>query len=255
MSCAPISARRGQSWREDSSESGRHASARPNSRHHILPTLERDLQPAVVSGIFGRLAQLAREEEAFWQAMIAERLHTLARWEQSETRPKTQISGDARTSEVIETRGPRRGIRCADLLAPLPWMDAGCSEEIRLAVTRRLVRGIIEESCKATARKSPHSMWDRCCGSRSGVRAASALAFRVLSRNAVSTGSGLRRHPQPRPGRAARSGTGDRPECGARRKIWERWRVLARHNFTGCCRGLCRCCNYRNWAVFPPESH
>jgi tRNA(Ile)-lysidine synthetase-like protein len=93
----------------------------------------------------GRLAQLAREDEAFWKAMIAERLRTLARWEQSETRPKTRSSNDADAGEIVETRIARRGIRCADLLAPFPWMDAAGPGEMRLAVTRRLVRGIIEE--------------------------------------------------------------------------------------------------------------
>lgn len=137
-------ARRGQSWREDSSNQDA-TRLRAKLRHHILPTLERDLQPAVVSHL-GRLAHLARADEAFWQALVAERLHTLARWEESGIRRKTgRLSDDVDARGRVKLSAARRGIRCADLLAPLPWMDAGCSEEIRLAVTRRLVRGIIEE--------------------------------------------------------------------------------------------------------------
>ena len=136
-------ARRGQSWREDSSNQDA-TRLRAKLRHHILPTFERDLQPAVVSHL-GRLAHLAREDEAFWQAMVAERLRALARWEESGIGRKTGRPSDVDARGSVKLPAARRGIRCADLLAPLPWMDAGCTEEIRLAVTRRLVRGIIEE--------------------------------------------------------------------------------------------------------------
>ena len=37
------------------------------------------------------------------------------------------------------------GIRCSDLLAPLPSIGAEMPEEARVALTRRLVRGIVQE--------------------------------------------------------------------------------------------------------------
>jgi tRNA(Ile)-lysidine synthase len=90
-------------------------------RHDVLPILERDLQPAIVEHL-GRLAGMAREDEAFWAAFVGCRLQ-----------------------ELVRREGDRRAIRCADLLAPLPWSGAAVPEGARSAVTRRLVRGIVQE--------------------------------------------------------------------------------------------------------------
>ena len=70
-----------QPWREDSSNQDLRR-LRSKLRHQILPVLERELQPNIV-GHLGRLAQMAREDEAFWTALVAERLATLARWNTS----------------------------------------------------------------------------------------------------------------------------------------------------------------------------
>ncbi len=58
----------GQPWREDSSnrDVGR---LRARLRHQVLPVLERSLQPALVAHL-GRLAELAREDEAFWKFVV-----------------------------------------------------------------------------------------------------------------------------------------------------------------------------------------
>ena len=117
-----------QPWREDSSNQDLRR-MRSKLRYQILPVLERDLQPHIVAHL-GRLAAMAREDEAFWTALVAERLGTLARWNTSE-------NGGGLTDR-------RRGIRCADLLAPLPETPA-LQRNTGLALTGRLIRGIIEE--------------------------------------------------------------------------------------------------------------
>jgi tRNA(Ile)-lysidine synthase len=124
--------RRGQPWREDSSNQDA-TRLRAKLRHEILPVLERDMQPAVVAHL-GRLAQMAREDEAFWTAMIAERLQALTRSESVEIRPGAASR--------------RRGIRCADLLAPMPWMPSlnpAALQDASFAVSKRMIRGVVED--------------------------------------------------------------------------------------------------------------
>lgn len=112
--------RRSQPWREDASNLDT-TRLRARLRHQVLPVIERELQPAVVAHLC-RLAQMAREDEAFWGALAAERAGALVRRE-----------------------GDRLGIRCADLLAPLPWDGAKLSGAAQIALTKRLVRRIVEE--------------------------------------------------------------------------------------------------------------
>ena len=112
--------RAGQSWREDASNEDT-SRLRARLRHDVLPILERDLQPAIVEHL-GRLARMAREDEAFWTGFVAHRL-----------------------GELLRRDGERRGIRCPDLLAPLPWTGAALPDEARFALTRRIVRGIVQE--------------------------------------------------------------------------------------------------------------
>jgi tRNA(Ile)-lysidine synthase len=125
-------------WREDSSNQDA-TRLRAKLRQQILPVLERELQPAVVAHL-GRLAQMAREDEAFWTAMVGERLQAL-------TRSEAVLRGSGAISR-------RRGIRCADLLAPLPWIPMGGQmggtnaappKNASFALAKRLVRGIIED--------------------------------------------------------------------------------------------------------------
>lgn len=114
----------GQPWREDASNYDR-SRLRARLRHEVLPILEREIQPAVVQQL-ARLADMSREDEGFWRALTRARLDALLERE----------SGGVR-------------IRCADLLNPLPDGEAlswtNLAQEGRLAVTRRLVRGIVEE--------------------------------------------------------------------------------------------------------------
>ena len=113
-----------QPWREDASNDDRWR-LRSRLRHEVLPILERDIQPAVVNQL-ARLADMSREDEAFWQALTSATLNALAKRE----------SG-------------RMCIPCADLLNPGgeggPLSFANLPQEARLAVTRRLIRGMVEE--------------------------------------------------------------------------------------------------------------
>lgn len=114
----------GQGWREDASNDDR-SRLRARLRHGVLPILEREIQPAVVNQL-SRLAEMSREEEAFWQALTRSRLDALL----------AQEGGGLR-------------IRCADLLSPFAAEGlrpfGNLQGEARLAVTRRLVRGIVQE--------------------------------------------------------------------------------------------------------------
>ena len=108
----------GQPWREDVSNLDL-TRLRARMRHQILPLLERELQPAIVEHL-GRLADMARQDESFWAALVAERLAALTRRE----------SG-------------RVGIRCADLLAPAGTWAGVAGAEAQRALARRMVRGIV----------------------------------------------------------------------------------------------------------------
>jgi len=114
--------RRSQPWREDASNLDIKR-LRARLRHQVLPVIERELQPAVVAHLC-RLAQMSREDEAFWGALGAER-----------------------ASALVRREGDRLGIRCADLLAPLAWDGAkpGSAGSAQIALTKRLVRRIVEE--------------------------------------------------------------------------------------------------------------
>lgn len=119
----------GQSWREDATNSDR-SRLRARLRHEVLPVIERELQPAIVTHL-GRLATMSREDEAFWKALTRERVNAL-----------------------IKREGAQYRIGCCDLLNPfpgglLPGIDL--PQEARVAVTRHLVRGIVENlrgSCR-----------------------------------------------------------------------------------------------------------
>jgi tRNA(Ile)-lysidine synthase len=114
----------GQLWREDATNSDP-ARLRSKLRHQVLPILEREIQPAIVDHL-SRLAAMSRQDEAFWKALTRAHLGTL-----------------------LEREGSRLRIRCADLLYPYSNRDSPYGldwpEEARLAVTQRLIRGIIEE--------------------------------------------------------------------------------------------------------------
>ena len=91
----------GQAWREDQTNLDTRR-LRARIRYRLLPLLETEFQPAVVAQL-GRLAGLAREDEAFWSALEENRMAALFSREAANT----------------------FSVRIADLLSPLAELSAG----------------------------------------------------------------------------------------------------------------------------------
>ena len=68
---------KGQSWREDATNADT-TRLRARLRHQLLPLLERDFNPAIVDRL-RNLSDIFREEEAFWNTIVDERLRASAR--------------------------------------------------------------------------------------------------------------------------------------------------------------------------------
>jgi len=119
---------RGQAWREDSTNRDTRR-LRARIREKLLPVLERDFSPAIVSH-FGELARLAREEEVFWSALVEDRFQAHVR--------------AAADTFVIPIRGlllPLSLARAADI----PRANAKASETRPVrALTERLIRRLYE---------------------------------------------------------------------------------------------------------------
>jgi tRNA(Ile)-lysidine synthase len=115
-------AARGQGWREDvTNRDVRRLRAR--IRQSLLPLLESEFQPAVVTHL-AELATRAREDEAFWAALVEECFRALVSKEEEGW-----------------------SIRIPDLLAPMRWglapsLEAGSASAAGplAALSRRLVR-------------------------------------------------------------------------------------------------------------------
>lgn len=116
-----------QPWREDSTNRDP-ARLRNRIRLQLLPQLEREFQPAVVTHL-NQLAALAREDESFWAALLEDRCRAL-----------------------VEPAPTGLAIRVSDLLAPFRMAGLGGGEARRReeaiphpALTKRLVRRILAE--------------------------------------------------------------------------------------------------------------
>ena len=102
-----------QSWREDATNADT-TRQRASIRHALLPLLEANFSPSVVERL-ARLADLAREENQFWDALVGERLRALA---------------------IIEKGSI--AIPAVALLAPLPSL--GAAPAAQRSLTERLIR-------------------------------------------------------------------------------------------------------------------
>lgn len=115
----------GQAWREDASNQDL-ARLRARIRHTVLPHIEAELQPGAVKHL-SELAQLVREEETFWTALVQNC------FENSVTKSGASFS-----------------IRIADLIEPPAIRGAlaqATSESRALeAVSKRLIRKLAAES-------------------------------------------------------------------------------------------------------------
>ncbi len=95
---------------------------RARIRHTVLPQLEQSFSPNVVEHL-GRLAELTREDEAFWAALVDDRFRAL-----------------------VERAPAGLAIPVRDLLSPLALSHAapGAPEQSR-ALSKRLLRRILDE--------------------------------------------------------------------------------------------------------------
>jgi tRNA(Ile)-lysidine synthase len=117
-----------QVWREDATNCDTQR-LRARIREQLLPVLERDFAPSIVTHL-GELARLAGEQEVFWSAIVEDRFRSFVR-----------VAGDAMTIHV------------RDLLLPfalisnpsIPPAGSNSSEIAPLrALTERLIRRLYE---------------------------------------------------------------------------------------------------------------
>jgi tRNA(Ile)-lysidine synthase len=111
----------GQSWREDSSNLDE-SRLRARIRARLLPQLERDFQPGIVSHL-NNLSALARDDEEFWDALVDERFSTLV----SKQKETFRIAIDD-LLKPLELRAGRKG-----------------NSSPMAALTKRLLRRILQE--------------------------------------------------------------------------------------------------------------
>jgi tRNA(Ile)-lysidine synthase len=140
-----------QTWQEDSSNADSKFT-RNRLRKLVLPVLEREFNPAVVES-FSELAEIARDEEDYWDNEISGWLGTVVQWSQPEwTRglpgfdsapalvqigPSHSASPDPELSERLEQSGPA----VANASVSRPWLLT----EPR-AVQRRVLKAIGEQA-------------------------------------------------------------------------------------------------------------
>ncbi len=140
-----------QTWREDSSNTDSRFT-RNRVRSLVLPLLEREFNPAVVEN-FSELAEIARDEEDYWENELSGWLGTVVQWSQPEWTRGIPGFGDSQSLVQIQPSH----IKCADaeLLEPLEQagpavMNASVSRPWLLteprAVQRRVLKAIGEQA-------------------------------------------------------------------------------------------------------------
>jgi tRNA(Ile)-lysidine synthase len=94
-----------QPWREDSTNTDSNFT-RNRVRKRLLPLLEREFNPAIVES-FAQLAEIARDEEDYWENEISGWLGTVVQWERPEqsrgksSQPLVQIEPLQRNSQEL----------------------------------------------------------------------------------------------------------------------------------------------------------
>jgi tRNA(Ile)-lysidine synthase len=139
-----------QPWREDSTNADSKFT-RNRVRSLVLPLLEREFNPAVVES-FSELAEIARDEEDYWQNEISGWLGTVVQWSQpewtrglpgfegSQALVQIQASQPALSPELLE-RLQQAGPAIMNASVSRPWLLT----EPR-AVQRRVVKAIGDEA-------------------------------------------------------------------------------------------------------------
>ncbi len=156
----------GQSWREDSSNTDdRHT--RNRVRKLVVPLLEKEFNPAVAENL-AELAEIAREEEDYWENEVAGWLGTTVQWSEPDwARPVSEQSlvqiagvgiapkGPTSRAEDAREMGHPGSSHSTDLQARIesaPWKVVNASLSRMwflsepLAVQRRLVKAIGEHA-------------------------------------------------------------------------------------------------------------
>lgn len=169
----------GQQWREDATNRDL-SRQRARIREQLLPLLERDFSPGAVKHLAG-LAELAREEEGFWSALVEDRFRVLVK-----------------TSTGTQTIGAQ------DLLAPLNISRATGREGASLlrSLSERLIRriyhelrgtfsGLTSSHVRQVLRLASESPSGRCAELPGGVvveKAFDALVFSVSKQTGSKRG-------------------------------------------------------------------
>ncbi len=141
-----------QPWREDSSNADAKFT-RNRVRKLVLPLLEREFNPAVVES-FAELAEIARDEEDYWENEISGWLGTVVQWSEPAWAREVQ---DLSFVQIEPVGGAQAECLPMDLglrsrIADVPWlvMNASVSRPWLLteprAVQRRVLKAIGEQA-------------------------------------------------------------------------------------------------------------
>ncbi len=140
-----------QPWREDSSNADSKFT-RNRVRHLVLPLLEREFNPAVAESL-AELAEIARDEEDYWENEVSGWLGTVVQWSQPEwTRGLPGFEG---SQELVQIQPSQSKIPDPALLERLEQpgpavMNASVSRPWLLteprAVQRRVLKAIGEQA-------------------------------------------------------------------------------------------------------------
>jgi tRNA(Ile)-lysidine synthase len=118
-----------QAWREDATNRDTRR-LRARIREQLLPVLERDFAPTIVTHL-GELARLAGEQELFWSAIVEDRFRAFVR-----------VADDAVSIRIHDLLSP---IELASAPSNLPRAASNSSEAAPLrALTERLIRRLYE---------------------------------------------------------------------------------------------------------------
>jgi tRNA(Ile)-lysidine synthase len=139
-----------QPWREDSTNADAKFT-RNRMRKVVLPLLEQEFNPAVVESL-SELAEIARDEEDYWDNEISGWLGTVVQWSQPEW--ARGISGFDSSQALVQIRPSEAVLPDPELLdrleQPVPAMNASVSRPWLLtepsAVQRRVVKAIGEQA-------------------------------------------------------------------------------------------------------------
>lgn len=127
-----------QSWREDSTNAEHHFT-RNRVRKLLVPLLEKEFNPRVAEGL-AELAEIAREEEDYWENEVAGWMGTAVHWTEPEW------SGSQNPLDLIQIQP----VASSEDSAPGPRMNASVDRLWFLgepiAVQRRLIKAIADEA-------------------------------------------------------------------------------------------------------------